>query len=141
MHVSYVIYHAIYISSLAILVSVGSYQLPAKSRASELLELPKIASHLKVDHGKNIMIFASAGCVLLLLQEKCTHTMNFCSEMGQAKHVSGKNLFCSMNVYKSREKRNFEIVHWPFELPPIQQQPTSPFGWHKWCSLAQLFLL
>ena len=65
------------------------------------------------------------------------HTVNFCSEMGQAKHVSGKNIFCSMNVYKSRGKRIFEIVHWPFELPPNQHRPTGPFGWHKWCSLAQ----
>ena len=65
------------------------------------------------------------------------HTVNFCSEMGQAKHVSGKNIFCSMNVYKSRGKRIFEIVHWPFELPPNQHQPTGPFGWHKWCSLAR----
>ena len=29
-----------------------------------------------------------------------------------------KNIFCSMNVYKSKGKRIFEIVHWPFELPP-----------------------
>ena len=47
-----------------------------------------------------------------------THTVNFGSEMVQAKHVSGKNIFCSMNAYKSRGKRIFEIVHWPFELPP-----------------------
>ena len=46
------------------------------------------------------------------------HTVNFCSEMGYAKHVTGKNIFCSMNLYKSRGKRVFEIVHWPFKLPP-----------------------
>ena len=65
-----------------------------------------------------------------------THPVNFGSEMGEAKHVSGKNIFCSMKVYKSRGKRIFEIVHWPFELPPNQHRPTGPFGWHKWCSLA-----
>ena len=65
------------------------------------------------------------------------HTVNFCSEMGQAKHVSGKNIFCSVNVYKSRGKRIFEIVHWPIELPPKQHRPTGPFGWHKRCSLAR----
>ena len=30
----------------------------------------------------------------------------------------GKNIFCSINVGKTRGKRIFEIVHWPFELPP-----------------------
>ena len=42
-----------------------------------------------------------------------------------------------MNVKKIRGKRIFEIVHCPFELPPNQHQPTGPFGWHKWCSLAR----
>ena len=42
-----------------------------------------------------------------------------------------------MNVYKSKGKRTFEIVHWPFELPPNQHWLTGPFGWHKWCSLAR----
>ena len=44
-----------------------------------------------------------------------THTVNFGSEMVQAKHVSGKNIFCSMNKNKSEEERIFEIVHCPFE--------------------------
>ena len=74
---------------------------------------------------------------MILLRHKVGHTVNFFSEMGQAKHVSGKNIFCSVNVYKSRGKRIFEIVHWPFELPPNQHRPTGPFGWHKWCSLAR----
>ena len=30
-----------------------------------------------------------------------------------------KNIFCSMNVEKIREKRIFEIAHWPHELSPI----------------------
>ena len=33
------------------------------------------------------------------------------------RNVSGRNIFCSMNVYKSRGKIIFEIIHWPFELP------------------------
>ena len=41
--------------------------------------------------------------------------MNFGSEMVKAKHVSEKNIFCSMNKEKVREKRIFEIVHCPFE--------------------------
>ena len=41
--------------------------------------------------------------------------MNFGSEMVQAKHVSGKDIFCSMNMEKIREERIFEIVHCPFE--------------------------
>ena len=45
------------------------------------------------------------------------HTVNFSSEMGKAKHVSGKKIFCSMNVYKIRGKRILEIVHCPFEMP------------------------
>ena len=43
------------------------------------------------------------------------HTVNFGSEMVWAKHVSGKNIFCSMNKEKIREERIFEIVHCPFE--------------------------
>ena len=42
-----------------------------------------------------------------------------------------------MNVYNSRGKRIFEIIHWPFELPPNMHQLTSPCGWHKWRSLAR----
>ena len=44
-----------------------------------------------------------------------SHTVNFCSEMVWAKHVSGKNMFFSMIVDKSKGKRIFEIVHCPFE--------------------------
>ena len=43
------------------------------------------------------------------------HTVNFGSEMVLAKHVSGKNIFCSMNKEKIMEERIFEIVHCPFE--------------------------
>ena len=44
-----------------------------------------------------------------------THTVNFGFEMVQAKHVSRKNIFCSINKEKIREERIFEIVHCPFE--------------------------
>ena len=37
---------------------------------------------------------------------------------GVGKTFLWKNIFCSMNVNKSRGKRIFEIVHWPFQLPP-----------------------
>ena len=42
------------------------------------------------------------------------HTVNFGSEMVKAKHVSGKNIFCSMNKEKIRGERIFETVHCPF---------------------------
>ena len=32
-------------------------------------------------------------------------------------HVSVKTIFDSINLYKCKGKRIFEIVHWPFELP------------------------
>ena len=41
--------------------------------------------------------------------------MNFDPEMVWAKHVSGKNIFFSMNKEKIRKERMFEIVHCPFE--------------------------
>ena len=53
------------------------------------------------------------------------------------KYVPEINIFCLMNVDTIKGKRIFEIVHWPFKLPPNQHRPTGPFGWHKWCSLAQ----
>ena len=39
----------------------------------------------------------------------------FCLEMVQAKHVSGKNKFYSTNKDKIGEEKIFEIVHFPFE--------------------------
>ena len=59
------------------------------------------------------------------------HTVNFGSEMVQAKHVSGKNIFCSMNKEKIREERIFEIVHCPFEGRAKLHhlcQPNGPVG-------------
>ena len=65
------------------------------------------------------------------------HTVNFCSEMGQAIYVSGKNTFCSLNVEITRGKRIFEIVHWPFKLPPNQHWPAGPSGWIYQCMSAR----
>ena len=42
-------------------------------------------------------------------------TVNFGSEMVKAKHVSGKNIFCSTNKDKIGEETIFEIVHFPLE--------------------------
>ena len=47
-----------------------------------------------------------------------------------------KNIFCPMNVYKSKGKIIFEIVHWPFKLPPNQHRPAGPSGWIYWCMSA-----
>ena len=62
---------------------------------------------------------------------KTKHPVNFGSEMVKAKHVSGKNIFCSMNEEKTREERIFEIVHCPFEGRAKLHhlcQPNGPVG-------------
>ena len=38
---------------------------------------------------------------------KTKHPVNFGSEMVKAKHVSGKNIFCSMNKEKNEGRKNF----------------------------------
>ena len=43
------------------------------------------------------------------------HTVNSGSEMVEAKHVSGKNIFWSTLTVKSRGGKIFEFVHCPFE--------------------------
>ena len=65
------------------------------------------------------------------------HTVKSGSEMVKALQVSGKNIFCSINVDKTKEKRIFEIVHWPFKLPPNQHRPAGLFDWLYQCSSAQ----
>ena len=62
------------------------------------------------------------------LKISCTHTVNFGSEMVQAKHVSGKNIFCSMNKEKIRKERIFEIIHCPFEGQAKLHQLCKPNG-------------
>ena len=50
-----------------------------------------------------------ASCFLTQeLEGLIQHTLNFGSEMVWAKHVSGKNMFCSMNVDKIRGKEVLE---------------------------------
>ena len=59
------------------------------------------------------------------------HTLNFCLEMGKAKNVFGKNVFCSMNKEKIIEERIFETVHCPFEGRAKLHhlcQPNGPVG-------------
>ena len=43
------------------------------------------------------------------------HTVNSGSEMVEAKHVSGKNIFWSTLTVKSRGGKIFEFLHCPFE--------------------------
>ena len=54
-------------------------------------------------------------CCLDYLLLHSIHTVNFGSEMVWAKHVSGKNIFCSMNKEKIMEERIFEILLCPFK--------------------------
>ena len=42
------------------------------------------------------------------------------------KYVPGINMFCPLNVEKIREKIIFEIVYWPFKLPPNKPWPPGP---------------
>ena len=44
-----------------------------------------------------------------------SHTVNSGSEMVEAKHVSGKNIFWSTLTAKSRGGKIFEFLHCPFE--------------------------
>ena len=44
-----------------------------------------------------------------------THTVNLGSEMVEAKHISGKNIFWSTLIAKSRGGKIFEFLHCPFE--------------------------
>ena len=46
-------------------------------------------------------------------------------------------MFCSTNLDKTRGNKFFEIVHWPFKLPPNQHQPAGPSGWIYQCMSAQ----
>ena len=47
--------------------------------------------------------------------EQRLHTVNSGSEMVEAKHVSGKNIFWSTLTAKSRGGKIFEFLHCPFE--------------------------
>ena len=47
--------------------------------------------------------------------EAAIQTVNFGSKIVKAKHVFGKNIFCSMKKDKIGEERIFQIVHFPIE--------------------------
>ena len=67
--------------------------------------------------------------------QKLMHSVNSGSDMVQAKHVSGKNIFCSMNREKIREERIFEIVHCPFEGRAKLHHLCQQNGPVSWCQL------
>ena len=65
------------------------------------------------------------------------HTVNSGSEMVEAKHVSGKNIYWSTFIGKSKERKIFDFLHCPFEPPAKQHRPVSQLGWILWCMLAR----
>ena len=68
---------------------------------------------------------------------KWPHTMNSGSEMVEAKHVSGKNIYWSTFIGKSKERKFFDFLHCPFEPPAKQHRPVSQLGWILRCMLAR----
>ena len=64
------------------------------------------------------------------------HTVNPSSEMIGALYISGKNIFWSTHVYKNRERKIFEILRCPFELPAKQHRPFGQDGLTGRCCLA-----
>ena len=69
--------------------------------------------------------------------ESAYHTVNSGSEMVGAKHVSGKNIYWSTCIGKSKERKIFDFLHCPFEPPAKQHRPVSQLGWILWCMLAR----
>ena len=65
------------------------------------------------------------------------HTVNSGSEMVRAKHVSGKDIYWSTCIGKSKERKIFDFLHCPFEPPAKQHRPVSQLGWILWCMLAR----
>ena len=57
--------------------------------------------------------------------------------MVEAKHVSGKNIYWSTFIGKSKERKIFDFLHCPFEPPAKQHRPVSQLGWILWCMLAR----
>ena len=66
-----------------------------------------------------------------------SHTVNSGSEMVEAKHVSGKNIYWSTFIGKSKERKFFDFLHCPFEPPAKQHRPVCRLGWILWCMLAR----
>ena len=54
------------------------------------------------------------------------HTVNSGSEMVEAKHVSGKNIFWSTLTAKSRRGKFFEFLHCPFECRANMHHKIQP---------------
>ena len=68
------------------------------------------------------------------------HTVNSGSEMVRAKHVSGKNIYWSTCIGKSKERKIFDFLHCPFEPPAIQHRPVSQLGSSQWqCTNSKIF--
>ena len=63
--------------------------------------------------------------------------MNSGSEMVEAKHVSGKNIYWSTFIGKSKERKFFDFLHCPFEPPAKQHRPVCQLGWILWCMIAR----
>jgi hypothetical protein len=57
-------------------------------------------------------------------------------EMVEAKNVSGKNIYWSTFIGKSKERKFFDFLHCPFEPPAKQHWPVGQLGWILWCMLA-----
>ena len=66
-----------------------------------------------------------------------SHTVNSGSEIVEAKHVSGKNIYWSTFIGKSKERKIFDFLHCPFEPPAKQHRPVCQLGWILWCMLAR----
>ena len=73
----------------------------------------------------------------LFLTYELSHTVNSGSEMVEAKHVSGKNIYWSTFIGKSKERKIFDFLHCPFEPPAKQHRPVCQLGWILWCMLAR----
>ena len=65
------------------------------------------------------------------------HTVNSGSEMIEAKHVSGKNIYWSTFIGKRKERKFFDFLHCPFEPPAKQHCRVGQLGWILWCMLVR----
>jgi len=74
----------------------------------------------------------NVSCIFAIFK---VYSMNFGSEMVSAKHVSGKNIFFSMNKDNIREERIFEIVHCPFKGRAKLHHLCQPNGQVGQCKL------
>ena len=79
----------------------------------------------------------NCACVLCFHSLQDIHTVNSGSEMVEAKHVSGKNIYWSTFISKSKERKFFDFLHCPFEPPAKQHRPVCQLGWILWCMLAR----